>query len=450
MIANIKQVFLIGIGGIGMSALARYFKHQGLLVFGYDKTKTGLTEQLEQEGIAVFYADNPDLLPEVFKSHHSDALVIYTPAVPQHLQIVRVVKAAGYRLYKRSEVLGMISKQHFTIAVAGTHGKTTTSSMIAHILTHSGYGCSAFLGGIAVNYNSNVLFGDNQVVVVEADEFDRSFLTLHPNIAVVTSMDPDHLDIYGDLRHLIESFALFIAQVAADGKRIIRKGLDLPTDISYGVETIADAHGDNVQVLDGVFQFDYHFGDQVVSQIKLGAAGKHNVENAIAAITVAKLLRIDDGAIKTALATYKGVKRRFEFIVKKEDQVYIDDYAHHPEELKACLSAVRALYPHEQITCIFQPHLFSRTRDFAAGFAEVLAMADTLILMDIYPAREEPIAGVTSQWLLDQVRLKDKCLLDAEGILRYVKERRPKVLLTVGAGDIDLMVKPLKEVLTDV
>ncbi|QNL50117.1 UDP-N-acetylmuramate--L-alanine ligase [Olivibacter sp. SDN3] len=448
MIVNTKQVFLVGIGGIGMSALARYFKHLGLLVYGYDKVETSLTKSLISEGIEVFYEDHVDLLPDSFREFDDHNMVVFTPAIPKDSSILQFLQKVGYRLHKRSEVLGLISRDRFTIAVAGTHGKTTTSSLIAHILTDSGYGCSAFLGGIAANYNSNTLFAPNNTLVVEADEFDRSFLTLHPNIAVVTSVDADHLDVYGDADHVRESFLLFVGQVTTEGKRIIKKGLSLPSDIKYSIDEEADVRGLNIRVQDGVFYFDYLSDNCIIRDVALGMAGAHNVENAVAAIAVAKCMDIADDLITNALANFKGVKRRFEFIVRNSECVYIDDYAHHPVELKACLSAVRHLFPDDHITCIFQPHLFTRTRDFVDDFAEALSLADTLLLMEIYPAREEPIAGIDADWLLSKVTITSKLKLNAEEVLTYVREERPKVIITVGAGNIDLLVDPLKAILT--
>jgi len=450
IIKDLKQVFLIGIGGIGMSALARYFNHFGVQVAGYDKTETALTRQLIKEGISVYYDDAVEHVSFAFKWPPEAYLVIYTPAVPKDFALVSFFEALGCRLYKRSEILGMISTEHYTIAVAGTHGKTTTSSMIAHLLTNSGYGCSAFLGGIAANYNSNVLFSASETLVVEADEFDRSFLTLRPEIAIVTSTDADHLDIYGDAEHVVESFNLFVNLVPTTGIRIIKKGLALPSDISYTATTVADAYAANIRVTKGLFYFDYHAKDKIIEDIQLGIAGRHNVENAVAAITAVNQLGLTAESIKEALSSFRGVKRRFEYVVNNEYGVYIDDYAHHPVELKACLTTVRELFREEEITCIFQPHLFTRTRDFADEFAEALALADVLILTDIYPAREEPIAGVDAEWLLNKVDLKRKFKLSSEEILAYVRRERPKVLLTVGAGNIDLLVEPIKEVLEDV
>lgn len=449
-ITGVKQVFLIGIGGIGMSALARYFNHLGALVYGYDKTETTLTRQLVGEGIAVFYDDHTDKIASGFRQRSNENLVIYTPAVPKDLRILTFFQELGYRLYKRSEVLGIISKEQYTIAVAGTHGKTTTSTLIAHALEYSGRGCSAFLGGISVNYERNVLFSDNHILVVEADEFDRSFLTLHPNIAIVTSTDADHLDIYGDVGHVLESFVLFVNQVTKSGTKIIKKGLNLPADISYSAAEKADAYAQNIRIENKAFYFDYVTERDLIKDIKLGIAGRHNVENAVAAITVLRLLSLTDQQIKEAMASFKGVKRRFEYVVNREDCVYIDDYAHHPEELKACLKTVRELFPKEEITCVFQPHLFTRTRDFVHEFAEALGLADVLILLDIYPARELALEGVTSDWLLEKVNLERKIKLSDREAIKYIKGERPRVLLTVGAGDIDLLVKPIKEVLEDV
>lgn len=444
----ITHVYLLGIGGIGMSGLARYFQKSGCAVFGYDKTSSELTIQLEQEGIAVIYEDDVTLIPEAFTLPSISSLVIYTPAVPKELKLKNKLLERGFELYKRSEVLGLISASRFTIGVAGTHGKTTTSTMIAHVLKDSGYDCSAFLGGISSNYNSNVLFGENNVLVVEADEYDKSFLTLHPNIAVVTSADADHLDIYGTKEHLKESFQMYLNRVVDEGKSIVKMGLPFGGDFSYSLnDHEADAYAMNVIVKDGEFHFDYVSSSLYIKNIKLGIAGMHNVENAIAAIKVALLLNIDQGKIVKALGNFRGVKRRFEFIVRNSKHVLIDDYAHHPEELKAFLTSVRKLYPSKQITLIFQPHLFSRTRDFVDEFAEVLGLADQLWLMDIYPARELPIEGVSSDWLLSKVKSQDKRLVSREEILSLVKSENPELILTVGAGDIDRMVKPLKNLL---
>lgn len=446
-IDQIKQVYLIGIGGIGMSGLARYFHHLGCAVSGYDKTETDLTLALVEEGIPVVYEDDINVIPGSFDVVSVDSLIIFTPAVPHDLKIKREFLDRGFELYKRSQVLGFISASRFTIGVAGTHGKTTTSTMIAHILKDSGYDCSAFLGGISSNYNTNVLYGDNNVVVVEADEYDRSFLTLHPNIAIVTSADADHLDIYGDESHLIESFELYLDRVVEGGQRIVKIGLPFNGTISYARDQKADVYAGNVRVEHGDFYFDYFSADGVIAAIKLGIPGLHNVENAVAAITVARLLEISTDKIVHALANFTGAKRRFEYIVKNDAHIYIDDYAHHPEELRAFLSSMRKLYPDKKLTVVFQPHLFTRTRDFVDGFAEVLGMADELFLMEIYPARELPIQGVTSAWLLDKIDLKNKRIVTPQEVLTWVEAEKPELIVTVGAGDIDRLVKPLKALL---
>jgi UDP-N-acetylmuramate--alanine ligase len=443
----IKRVYFIGIGGIGMSALARYFAKRGCLVSGYDKTQTNLTLALENEGIMVTYLDDVSALPALFMEPAADLLVVYTPAIPQQANILNFFSNEGYILKKRSEVLGIISEGQFCIAVAGTHGKTTTSSIIAHLLTHSGYGCTAFLGGIASNYNSNFLLGDNQVVVVEADEYDRSFLTLQPSISVITSMDADHLDIYGDAEQLTETFQLFARQLKVDGTLFVKAGLPVVNGLSYGLQSDAQYQAKNIRVVDANFVFDYQDEQAEIKDLCLLLPGKHNIENAVAAIAVALKLGISTEKIKDAVATFKGVKRRFEYQVKTAEHIYIDDYAHHPEELKACFDAVRQLYPDKTLTVIFQPHLYTRTRDFATGFAEVLSTVDDLLLLDIYPARELPLAGIDSAFLLDKITLKNAAVFSKEAALEYIKIKKPALLLTVGAGDIDTLVQPLKELL---
>ncbi|HEY1060711.1 MAG TPA: UDP-N-acetylmuramate--L-alanine ligase [Daejeonella sp.] len=446
---NIKRVYLIGIGGIGMSGLARYFKKRGCVVCGYDKTITPLTSAMRNEGISVVYQDEEDNLKVSFLENDPETLIIYTPAIPKDSKILNHFRSGGFSLKKRSEVLGIISKGMYTIAVAGTHGKTTTSSIIAHVLKDSGYDCSAFLGGIATNYNSNVLFGDNNTMVVEADEFDRSFLTLYPDVAIVTSMDADHLDIYGDRSHLVESFRQFVSQIKEGGRLIFKKGLDLSGGKTYSANVLADIQAVNVKVQDGSFYFDFKNENVVIENVQLGLPGLHNIENAVAAIEVALHLGIDPEKIKKALASFLGVKRRFEYILKDQKHIYIDDYAHHPEELRACIQAVKTLYPGKKLTTIFQPHLFTRTRDFAAGFSEILSMTDELIMLDIYPARELPIEGVSSAMILDKVSIEAKQILSKEQTLDYVRAQKPELLLTVGAGDIDTLIIPLKEILTN-
>ena len=437
----------MGIGGIGMSAIARYFAKRGVVVCGYDKTRTNLTIDLEHEGVLISYLDDESALPVCFHENHEDTLIVYTPAIPKTSLILNYFKDKGFSLKKRSEVLGVISEGMFCVAVAGTHGKTTTSSMIAHILTDTGFGCTAFLGGITSNYHSNVLFGKNNVVVVEADEYDRSFLTLRPDIAVVTSMDADHLDIYGEESHLHESFYLFVDQLKENGKLFVKDGLPL-NGITYSANPNSALTATNIHVANGNFVFDFNDGYTSIKELSLAMPGKHNVENAVAAIGVALSLGIHPKSIKKAVASFKGVKRRFEKQVNTKEHIYIDDYAHHPEELKACFDAVRQLHPDKKLTVIFQPHLFTRTRDFADQFAKVLSTADDVILLPIYPARELPIEGIDSQMLWSKMTLETKELCGKDLVIARIKNKNPELLLTVGAGDIDTLVEPLKNTLS--
>jgi len=447
---NIQRVYLVGIGGIGMSGLARYFHHLGLVVCGYDKTSTPLTDALHNEGIAVIFEDRTDWIPMSFQQPCDGTLIIYTPAIPKDSAVFNYFKNKGFDLQKRSQVLGIISRGMFTIAVAGTHGKTTTSGMIAHILKDSGKDCSAFLGGISSNYNTNVLYGDNDIVVVEADEYDRSFLTLNPDTAIITSMDADHLDIYGDHSQLEESFRLFASQIKQGGILIYKKGLPLAEGFTYGVNTEAGAMGSNIRIEDGNFHFDFDNGTTAIHNIRMGIAGLHNIENAVAAIEASLRLEISGDAIREALGSFKGIKRRFEYIVRNGEHIYIDDYAHHPEELRAAITSVKRLFPDKKLTVIFQPHLFTRTRDFANGFAEVLDLADELLMLEIYPARELPIEGVNSNMLLSRMKLENKQIVGKQEAVDLIREKSPELLLTVGAGDIDTLVQPLKQVLTHV
>ena len=446
---RVEAVYLIGIGGIGMSGLARYFHKRGCQVSGYDRIRTELTNELEKEGIAITYSDNIEEIPANLHVKTDSALIIYTPAIPKDSVILNFFIAKGFELKKRSQVLGLISKEMFTVAVAGTHGKTTTSTMVAHILKHSGFDCTAFLGGIASNYNTNVLFGDNNVMVVEADEYDRSFLTLHPDIAIITSMDADHLDIYGNDESVKESFKLFASQLKNGGTLIHKKGLPLEKGITYSASETADVCAQNVSIKKGTFYFDFVSTEVTIKNIELGLPGLHNIENSVGAIQAALLLGIDPEKIKNALKDFTGVKRRFEYIVKNDQHIFIDDYAHHPEELRACITAVRSLYPDKKLTVLFQPHLFTRTRDFADGFAEVLSMADELLLLDIYPARELPIEGVTSEVILNKVTASSSRICGMQEAIEIIKTNKPDLLVTVGAGDIDTLVQPLKEILTN-
>ena len=444
---NVNSVYFLGIGGIGMSALARYFISLGCKVAGYDKTKTALTQALEQEGMQVHYDENTEAIPTEIKNNEPNTLVIFTPAIPKNNVEYLFFINQKIRLYKRAEVLGLITQNYFTIAVAGTHGKTTTSSIVAHVLNECGVDCIAFLGGISLNFNSNLLLNNNaKTVVVEADEFDRSFLTLSPNIAIVTSIDADHLDIYGDKEEMHKSYQDFVNKIDKNGVLItkpdIKQKIQFENTTTYHLKSQADYLPSEVKVENGSYFLTIN-----QDKIKLGFPGIHNVENALAAYVVAKKLNLDSAKIIKALASYIGVKRRFEYHVKSPSIVYIDDYAHHPEELRMCISSVKELYPDKKITGVFQPHLFSRTRDFLDEFASSLSVLDELILLDIYPARELPIPGITSQLIIDKATAKDKKLLTKANLLDYVAANNFEVFLTLGAGDIDVFVEPIAAIL---
>ena len=456
---NYHSVYFIGIGGIGMSALARWFNHNGFSVSGYDKTPTTLTNKLIEEGIKIHFEDDINLIPEKIKSDKSGSLIIITPAIPKYHTELNFLKDNGYELYKRSQVLGMISAEFHLVAVAGTHGKTTTSSMIAHLLKHAGRDITAFLGGIATNYNSNYIANQNKdgkaIAVVEADEFDRSFLTLHPDVAVVTSADADHLDIYGDKTHLEDSFKAFISQVKANGKLFINEKIakDLVSDDydksanTYGINR-GQFFASNITMSSGFFEFNYCDEQCNINNLMLGVPGFHNVENATVAIAVALDLGLTPEEIKAGIESYRGVKRRFEYIIKSEKIVFVDDYAHHPTEIESFLKSLKAMYPDKKVTAIFQPHLFTRTRDFVDGFAESLDIADEVILLDIYPAREEPIEGVTSKIIFDKMKT-EKVLINKEMLLSHLETEDFEVIATIGAGDIDKLVQPIKEHLNE-
>lgn len=449
---NLNTVYFIGVGGIGMSAIARYFLSLKKEVYGYDKTPNEFTYQLEKEGMVIHYHEDVKSIPEqVYDEEKS--LVIYTPAIPSNHAELLHLKSKNIKVYKRAEILGLISKNTFTIAVAGTHGKTTTSCLIAHLLYSNGINFTGFLGGISSNYQSNFIeykkgkeLFDLPISVVEADEYDRSFLQLSPNILIVTSTDADHLDIYGEAEKVKSSFQSFVHCLLPDGNAIIKNGLDLQSLhnlISYGFENKQGASYQKVNIVDHKFNFEFAYLNQVIN-LKMGLPGLHNVENATAAIVVALLLGIDNEGIENAIETFKGVKRRFDIIVNNEKGVYIDDYAHHPTELTACINSVKMLYPNKKITGIFQPHLFSRTRDFADGFAEALNLLDECWLLDIYPARELPIEGITSEFLALKMN-SNVCLTTNTEILKKLKENKPEVLLTLGAGDIDKLIQPIKD-----
>lgn len=447
-VKGLHNVYFIGIGGIGMSAIARYFRAMGIAVAGYDKTETSLTRKLIDEGIAVTYHDDVHAIADQFKGQMTT--VVYTPAVPKDLEILNYFKNQGNIVAKRSEMLGLITQGSFSIAVAGTHGKTTTSSMVAHLLKQSGKGCNAFLGGITTNYNSNVLLDEkSNITVVEADEFDRSFLTLDPNVAIVTSTDADHLDIYGEHNALLDSFQLFVNKVPQNGVLVMRNGLLLKHKnvITYGIEDDAKVVARNVRVDNGNYLFDVVSMIRTYEGLVVGLPGRHNIENALAALIVGELMELSEEEIREGLLTFSGVKRRFERVIDNDELTYIDDYAHHPKELEMCISSVKELYPLKKITGIFQPHLYSRTRDFAPDFAKSLDLLDEAILMDIYPARELPIEGVTSEMLLNLMTISRKSIVSADQMIEDVKSRELEVLLTLGAGDIDRLVEPLKAAL---
>lgn len=443
------NVYFIGIGGIGMSALARYYKFKGYEVAGYDRTPSDLTAQLEQEGISIHYEDRPDLVPD----DKENTLVVYTPAVPADLGELRKVNEGGYAVFKRSRTLGEISRGQRCLAVAGTHGKTTTSTLTAHILTESGEGCSAFLGGISRNYGSNLLMSHTPTVVAEADEFDRSFLQLFPEIAVITAVDPDHLDIYGDYAHVVEAFKTFASQVS--GTVIAKKGTPIgPEDTKARVLTYhytdpgadfyaENPHPDNL----GYYHFNLHWPGGVLEDVRVGAPGWVNAENSVAAAAIALTYGIEPEKIKAAIGTFEGVKRRLEVHVNTPALSYIDDYAHHPAELSSAISSMRDIFPGRKITAIFQPHLYTRTRDFAPEFAQALSAVDKLILLDIYPAREEPIPGVTSEMIFKDVTAPEKVLLKKEELMDCLAEEPVDVLATFGAGNIDRFIEPITELL---
>jgi UDP-N-acetylmuramate--alanine ligase len=452
-----KNIYFLGIGGIGMSALARWFMKKGLKVSGYDKTSTTLTAELQQEGMKIHFDDAVASIPTEVIEQKENTLVIFTPAIPKDHKEHAYLKEKGYTIHKRSEVLGLISKDYLTVGVAGTHGKTTTSSMVAHILKTAKKSMVGFLGGITTNYNSNlVMEGEvtkDTIAVVEADEFDRSFLRLFPKIAVVTSADADHLDIYGDHDSLITSFKDYIKQITPGGHLIIHESIDekLANDVTHVTKHIysmsrGQFFAGNITAKSGFFEFDLH-GFGKVEHVRLGVPGFHNIENAIAASVAALHCGVDLPTIKKALESFAGVRRRFEFAVKGKNVIYVDDYAHHPTEIEAFLRSMKSMYPQRKLTVIFQPHLYSRTRDFAEGFSKSLSIADEVLLMDIYPARELPIPGVDSDMLFKDITSKSKMRCNKNDLMQKLENIDIDVLATVGAGDIDTFVEPIKNML---
>ena len=443
-----------------MSALANWCQRQGIEIAGYDRTASAITKQFENQGISISYEDSNDTIPSKLLEDTSGKLVVYTPAVPLENEICKTLKAHSLPFLKRSQLLGIISKPYFTVAVAGTHGKTTTSSMVGHLLKHSGRPCTAFIGGITQNYSSNFLMTEeetgDQVMVIEADEFDRSFLTLQPDIAIITAMDADHLDVYGDTIQMHESFRDFASKIKPGGKLIISHKIlsllkgHIPTGVavySYGIES-GFFKAINISIKDSKFIFDIQSSEINMDHMELNMPGFHNVENAMSAIAVGWSLGMNEKEIREAIASYSGVKRRFEFIINKPDLVFIDDYAHHPVEIKALLFSIKKLYPNRKVTAVFQPHLFSRTKDFYLEFANSLSLANEVILLDIYPAREKPIPGVSSNLIAKELSVPYE-LSNEENICQLLAEKQLEVVLTIGAGDIDQLVGPIKNVLVN-
>ena len=456
-ILNYKLYYFLGIGGIGMSALARYFNHYQKIVDGYDKTASALTNELKEEHIKIHFNEDVEYVKNLFSQYKKEEiLIIYTPAIPKEHTEYQYILKNEYLILKRSQVLGEITKQFKTIAIAGTHGKTTTTTLVTHLLKSAGIDCYAFLGGISQNYHTNLILGNSEnkeaYVVVEADEYDRSFLTLNPFISVITSVDADHLDIYGDADAMHETYTQFASQVKDGGTLIVKKNVDNDLNIKnkrllYSLNLDTEYSANSIQIIDGEFCYNINSPIETINQVAIGLPGLHNVENSIAAVAVAQQLGIKGEVINKALRSFKGVKRRFDYRVKSKSVVYIDDYAHHPEELKAAITAAQQLYPHKKVTGIFQPHLYTRTRDFADEFAQSLDLLDECILLEIYPARELPIQGINSQMLLDKMKLKNKYIIKKEEVVSFLKTHPVEVVVTLGAGDVDTLVEPIEELL---
>ena len=439
------NIYFIGIGGIGMSALARYFVANGKVVAGYDRTQTEITNTLNDLGVSVHFEDAIENIDKSFLNPES-TLIVYTPAIPSSHSELNYFKNHDFTVLKRSQILGEITKNTFCLAVAGTHGKTTTTSILGHLLNECNVEVTAFLGGISENYNSNLILNGTDVTVVEADEFDRSFLTLYPDFACITSMDADHLDIYGEPEELQKSFIAFTKQIKPKGKLFVKSGL--PIDgVTYGIEDASDYTIQNIKIKNGTYVFDVKTPKSVFEEVEFNLPGRHNLSNALIALAMAAEYGCPHDQLAKALASYKGVKRRFSYHIKTENLVYIDDYAHHPEEINAVHQAVREMYPNKRVLVIFQPHLFSRTQDFAEDFAKALSQFDEIMLLPIYPARELPIEGVTSKWLFDMVNSSQKKLVEKSKIVSELEQSDAQVILTLGAGDIGEEVKHIKKAL---
>ena len=440
---DIHNIYFIGIGGIGMSALARYFKFINKNVAGYDKTNTPLVKELIDLGMAIHFNDDVALIPAVFKSKEN-TLVVYTPAVPNSHNELQFFINAGFSVKKRSEVLGIITKDTFCFAVAGTHGKTTTSSILAHLLKETQTPLTAFLGGISEDFNSNFVLEGTEYSVVEADEYDRSFLQLSPDVACITSMDADHLDIYGSDEEIKKSFKEFSKKLKPNGKLLVRNGLPMQ-GITYGLDDASDYCITNIMIEHGAYIFDLVTPEETFKNVRFNKPGKHNLLNGLAAFAMAVQAIPQPHRLAEALATFKGVQRRFSYKIKENDFVFIDDYAHHPTEIDAVYQAISEMHPNKKTTVVFQPHLYSRTQDFVDEFAASLSKFDCVLLLDIYPAREEPIAGVNSSWLLNKIKNPNKKLIEKSNLLISIKKSKPDVLVTMGAGDIGLEVSKLKK-----
>ena len=443
---NKNNVYFIGIGGIGMSALARYFVAYKKQVAGYDKTKTEITEALEALGIKIHFEDDVKYIEPRYLDPDS-TLVVYTPAIPKDHKEFNYFKNNGFEILKRSTVLGEITKNTFCFAIAGTHGKTTTTSILGHLLNKCGIEVTAFLGGISQNYNSNLILKGNKVTVVEADEFDRSFLTLSPDMACITSMDADHLDIYGEAEELQKSFIEFSKKIKPNGKLFIKHGLPLK-GITYGIDTKADYSAINIKIIDGTYVFDVKTPSTILYNFKFNLPGRHNLSNALIALAMTVEYGIPQQQLAEALASYQGVKRRFTYHIKTDSLVFIDDYAHHPQEINAVHQAIREMYPNKKVLAIFQPHLFSRTRDFGDDFAKSLSQFDEIILLEIYPARELPLEGITSKWLLDKIENRNKKLIQKSELISKIKDSNAQIIITIGAGDIGEEVNHIKNALS--
>lgn len=451
---TLKAVYFIGAGGIGMSALVRYFLSKGKKVAGYDRTPSELTQKLNEEGAAIHYEENTALIPDDFKQPET-TLIIYTPAIPANHQELTYFRKNGFEIQKRAQVLGMLTRTERGMCVAGTHGKTTTSTMAAHLLHQSHVTCNAFLGGISKNYGTNLLLSDkSDLVVIEADEFDRSFHWLTPYATVITATDSDHLDIYGTHEAYVESFRKYTSLIRPDGYLIIKKGIDLQPDVQPGVTVYTysndegDFHAENIRIANGEITFDFISPLGNIADIRLGVPVYVNIENGVAAMALAQIGGATAEEIRTAMATFQGVDRRFDFKIKNDRIVLLSDYAHHPAEIRQSVTSIRTLYPDKKITAIFQPHLYTRTRDFYKEFADSLSLLDEVILLDIYPAREQPIPGITSQLIYDNLRPGiEKCLCKKEDLLDLLKNKHLEVLITLGAGDIDNYIPQISELL---